>query len=261
MNPISKKVMVSSMAAALVLGGAGYLQSKVFAAASTDAAASATEAGQAGTNAGTDTDAVKSSDGKRLGIRGGGPFGGHLMTEASEVLGMTESDIRSALEAGSTLAEIAENNGMSKSDFVQKLVALESAKLDERLSEDGISDTKAAELKEGLNERLTEAVDGSAQELLMKGHGKGGRGFGKFGKPEEIAALLGMTEDELKAGLEGGQSLAELADAKGMTEEELLQKLKEQLTEPLKQWIHEKSTDSNPSDASKTDTEAESAAE
>lgn len=253
MNPISKKVLVSSMAAAIVLGGAGYLQNKTFAAASTDTAASAAQDGQTGTDT-TASDAAKNREGKWMGHKAGGPRGGNIVKETAEILGLTEADIRTAVEAGSTFAEIAEGKGMAQSAFVQKLIELETAKIDERLSDGGITETEAAEWKEGLSDRLTQIVE-SSDASLGKGHGKGGRGFGKFGNAEEIAALLGVSEDELKAGMEEGQSLAEIAAAKGVTEDQLIQKLKDQMTEPLKQWVNEKHTDADKSTAAAGETD------
>lgn len=253
MNPISKKVLVSSMAAAIVLGGAGYLQNKTFAAASTNTAASAAQDGQTGTDT-TASDAAKNREGKWMGHKAGGPRGGSIVKETAEILGLTEADIRTALEEGSTFAEIAEGKGMAQSAFVQKLIELETAKIDERLSDGGITETEAAEWKEGLSDRLTQIVE-SSDAGLGKGHGKGGRGFGKFGNPEEIAALLGVSEDELKAGMEEGQSLAEIAAAKGVTEDQLIQKLKDQMTEPLKQWVNEKHTDADKSTAAAGETD------
>lgn len=253
MNPISKKVLVSSMAAAIVLGGAGYLQNKTFAAASTDTAAAAAQDGQTGTDT-TASDAAKNREGKWMGHKAGGPRGGSIVKETAEILGLTEADIRTALEAGSTFAEIAEGKGMAQSAFVQKLIELETVKIEELLSEGGITETQAAEWNEGLSDRLTQIVE-SSDAGLGKGHGKGGRGFGKFGNPEEIAALLGVSEDELKAGMEEGQSLAEIAAAKGMTEDQLIQKLKDQMTEPLKQWVNEKHTDADKSTAAAGETD------
>ena len=255
MNPISKKVLASSMAAAIVLGGAGYVQNKVFAAtASTDASTSVSEDGQ--TRTGSSADAVKNRNGKRMDHKAGGPRGGNIVKEMSEVLGLTEAEIRTALEAGSTFAEIAEGKGMTQSVFVQKLTELETAKIDERLSEGSITETEAAEWKESLSDRLTQIVE-SSEAGFGKGHGKGGRGFGKFGNPEEIAALLGLSEDELKAEMQEGQSLAEIAATKGITEDQLVQKLKDQMTEPLEQWINEKHTDADKSAAAAAETEEE----
>ncbi|MGO4790857.1 hypothetical protein AB4124_25950 [Paenibacillus sp. 2KB_20] len=254
MNPISKKVLVSSMAAAIVLGGAGYLQNKVFAAASTDASTSVSEDGQTGTDSSA-ADAVKNRTGKWM-DRKGGPRCGNIVKESAEVLGLTEAEIRTALEAGSTFAEIAEGKGMTQSVFVQRLTELETSKIDERLSEGSITETEAAEWKEGLSARLTQMVE-SSEAGFGKGHGKGGRGFGQFGNPEEIAALLGLSEDELKAEMKEGQSLAEIAASKGIAEDQLVQKLKDQMTEPLKQWINEKHTDVDKSAAAAADTEEE----
>lgn len=254
MNSISKKVLASSMAAAIMLGGAGYIHNQVFAAANTGATSAAAQDGQAGTNSSTGT-STKFRDGKRMDHKAYGPRGSNIIQETAEVLGMTESDVRSALEAGSTFAEIAEGKGMTQSVFVEKLKAMETAKIDERLSEGSITETEAAAWKEALGERLTQIVKSSEADF-GRGHGKGGQGFGKFGNPEKIAAMLGISEEDLKAKMTEGQSLAEIAAAKGITEDQLIQKLKDQMTEPLKQWVNEKHTKADVS-AADADTKGE----
>ena len=62
-------------------------------------------------------------------------------------------------------------------------------------------------------ERPPYQIKESAEAGFEKVMAKAG-GFGKFGNPEELAALLGLSEDELKAEMKEGQSLAEIAAAK-----------------------------------------------
>ncbi len=249
MNHIGKKVLVSSIAASVLLGGGLYVQNNTFA-ASTDSSTVNTDKNTSGT-ASSSVDEKSKRDGDR-GRHHGGFRGGNLMSNTAEVLGMEESEIRTQLGAGKTFAEIAEGKGVTKEVFLQKLINKETSKIEERLSEGKLTETQAAEQKEKLSERLSQAIESS--DMGREGHGKGkgmGHGPGRFVNPEEIAEILGMTEDDLKAGLQEGKSLAELASAKGISEDDLIQKMKDQMTEPLKEWINEKHTASD----KKADTE------
>ncbi|KKO54590.1 hypothetical protein [Paenibacillus sp. DMB20] len=234
MNSIGKKIMVGSIAASVVLGGAGYLQNKTFAASAEPSAKTAVQAA---------SDTVKAAvgnkfrDGREFGHGRGGFGGGNLIKDAAEILSLEESAVRTQLEEGKTLAEIAASKSVSKEAFLQKLIDAETARIQERLSDGTITDAQAAEQKENLSGRLEKAIDQSG--IGFGGHGKG-HGMGVFGRLEGVAEILGLTEDELKAGLDDGKSIAELAEAKGMTEEDLIRKLKDNMIEPLKQWVNEK---------------------
>ena len=65
----------------------------------------------------------------------------------------------------------------------------------------------------------------------------GKRHFGPFGEPAAIARLLGTSKDELNTELSAGKSLAEVAEAKAISEEDLIAKIKEQATEQIKSFV------------------------
>lgn len=253
---IGKKAIAGSIIASVVLGGAGYQQNNTFAASAdtstkvTDQAASDTAKKEAG-------DKVREDDNK-MGHFRGGFGGGSLIKQTAEVLDLKESDIRTQLEAGKTFAEIAEDKGLTKSAFLQKLIDAETKKIDERKSEGALTDNQAVEQKEKLSDRLEQAIESS--DIGRGGHGKESgmdHGMGRFGKTDEIAEILGMTEEKLKEGLEEGKTIAELAAAKGISETDLIQKLKDNMTEPLKQWVNEKHTAPDKKAETTTETEAD----
>ncbi|MNR26240.1 hypothetical protein D3C85_1434370 [compost metagenome] len=64
--------------------------------------------------------------------------------------------------------------------------------------------------------------------------------MGAWGNSKEIAAILGITEEELAAERKAGKSLAEIAEAKGITEDRLIAKIKDSLTDELKNFVERK---------------------
>jgi hypothetical protein len=70
------------------------------------------------------------------------------------------------------------------------------------------------------------------------GHGPGGRGGPGFGRDLDAAAkALGITADELRTALQGGQSLADVAKAKGIDVSKVVDALVAQLKAHLDQEV------------------------
>ena len=83
---------------------------------------------------------------------GGLGFGRIGLDAAAEVIGIEEDDLRDALRDGTTLAELAEQNGVAVQAVIDALVAEASERID-NLVEDGRLDAAEAD------ERLAEATE------------------------------------------------------------------------------------------------------
>ena len=101
----------------------------------------------------------------------GGPdgreFGHHghfkILATASAYLGMSEADLRAALD-DQTLADIAKKKGKSVSGLVKALVAAEEEKIDEAVADGRITKAQASELKSKLTARMQAFVNGELRE-------------------------------------------------------------------------------------------------
>ncbi|TKH43876.1 hypothetical protein C1I60_10920 [Paenibacillus terrae] len=71
------------------------------------------------------------------------------------------------------------------------------------------------------------------------GHGKGPGGW-NYHLNEKIAKLLGITPARLENELGQGKSLADIAKSKGIKEEQLIDKLKNEMTVDLKRLVNRK---------------------
>ncbi|WP_225752781.1 hypothetical protein [Actinotalea sp. Marseille-Q4924] len=144
-------------------------------------------------------DAVAEALADEMGPRGGAGHGmrGANLDAAAEALGLTTDELRDALADGSTLADVADAQGVAVDDLVAALVAAAEARIDDAVADGRIDAEEASELKAGLTERITERVEsgtpvggghhgerGGGQNGGMGGghHGGGmggmGRGFG-----------------------------------------------------------------------------------
>ena len=106
--------------------------------------------------------------GRGPGERHGGPGFGHgrgagRLEDAATALGMTEDELRTALQDGRTIAEIAAEKGVELQTVVDAMLADLTTHLDEEVAAGDLTqeeaDAKLAEVAERLTERLNQAPE------------------------------------------------------------------------------------------------------
>jgi hypothetical protein len=137
---------------------------------------------------------------------GYGHFGDDLGTAAT-YLGLTEAELRTQLESGKTLAQIANaTSGKSATGLIAALVAAEKQELASAVASGKLTQAQADAMSANLQQRLTDLVNGAFP--------KGGPGFGfHVGGLDAAATYLGLTADQLRTQLESGKTLAQIANA------------------------------------------------
>ncbi|MCU1486973.1 MAG: hypothetical protein JWN67_3719 [Actinomycetia bacterium] len=135
-----------------------------------------------------------------LGVRG------DTLATAAKALGMTEADLRTALQGGKTMADVAKDKGVD----VQKVI-----------------DALVTQATTDLKDRITDMVNGKVPLDGRDGfEGRGGRFGGGFEAGlDTVASALGMTEADLRTALQGGKSIADIAKDKGVDVDTLVTKL------------------------------------
>ncbi|MCU7729541.1 hypothetical protein ODJ79_37985 [Actinoplanes sp. KI2] len=126
---------------------------------------------------------------------------------AAQTLGMSGSDLRSALQSGQSMSELAQSKGVDTDTLT---TAISSA----------IS---------GANSSLSSEQATEMAQRIVAGPPAGGTGrpdgpppAGQGGRPplgaamDSLAGTLGISTDELKSSLQSGQSLTDVAAAHGM---------------------------------------------
>jgi hypothetical protein len=109
------------------------------------------------------------------GFRGVGVFGG--LAGATTYLGISESDLRSQLASGKSLAQIAAStSGKSSAGLIAAMVAAQKKQLDEAVSSGQISQSTADQIESNLKSRITDMVNGAFRRF--GGDGDGDHGFG-----------------------------------------------------------------------------------
>ena len=109
-----------------------------------------------------------------LGIGHGPGRGGHHgfvdFAAAADFIGVTEAELRSSLEDGDTLAEIAKANGKTAAGLVDALVASAKADLDEKVTAGRLTEAQRTAILGDLEERLRDVVDGVFSFGVRGGH-------------------------------------------------------------------------------------------
>ncbi len=124
------------------------------------------------------------------GMHGGGPIG---LDAAASYLGLTDEELRTELSDGSTLAEVAGEQGKSVDGLVAALVESAKADLADAVEAGRLTEAQQAEILDGLEERITTLVN----EGFRGGHGPGGFPGGPGGPPPRRLGLGHERLDEL----------------------------------------------------------------
>jgi hypothetical protein len=147
-------------------------------------------------------------------------FPGVFSQDLLDLLKLDAKTLREKLAEGKTLAQIAEEQGVSRDNLKQSMTDSFNRKLDEQ----------KARFAENLDKMLDSARPQRGLPDKIRPEGAAGdRGFlgGKFHFTfsrdlNETAQLLGVTGDELKKALKEGKSLADLANEKGVEVQKLI---------------------------------------
>jgi hypothetical protein len=135
---------------------------------------------------------------------GGGP------AAVADYLGLTESELRAELEAGKSLAQIASAQGKSVEGLKDVIVSDAKTHLDQAVANGKLTavqeETMLAELRAHVDE-IVNATGGPRGLGVRIGVGPA------FG--DAAATYLGLTPEELRAQVEGGKTLAQVAAAQG----------------------------------------------
>ncbi len=114
--------------------------------------------------------------GFRGGLEGGGRLGG--TSAASAYLGLTAAALRTDLQNGKTLAEVAKAQGKSVDGLVAAMVASQKKRLDSAVSSGFLTQAQAQQIESTMAARMQDLVNGVRPRF---GGAGGGQGFGLGG--------------------------------------------------------------------------------
>jgi uncharacterized protein YidB (DUF937 family) len=150
------------------------------------------------------------------------------MDAAATALGMSASDLRTALQSGQSLASIASSTGISQSTLTAAMAsAIEQAN-------PSISADQATKVATAIATRTPQAGQQSAQSGASSDASQAAAGTTATGghhhhhhhamstAMDATAQLLGTTTSDLATSLQSGQSLSQIASSKGVSQDDLV---------------------------------------
>lgn len=108
-----------------------------------------------------EADAEGAEDGDREGRRG---RGGCKLDTAAEVIGIDVEALRSALDEGQTIAEVAADNGVSADAVIDAMVEAAEERLSEKVEEGRITQNEADDKLVEKTDRIEDRVNGTTEE-------------------------------------------------------------------------------------------------
>lgn len=162
----------------------------------------------------------------------------HSNQELLTLLGVDDATLKQDFQSGQSLADIAASKNVSEQQVIDLLVNQESQRIDQAVTSGKLTQDQADQKKSKL-------ADESKQRVENKGGFGGGRGRGhKDGGLQDVATVLGTTTTDLQTQLKAGQTIAQIAQAQGIAESDLinqlLQKDKDRLTKMVEQTWQQK---------------------
>ena len=212
---VASGLIVASGAA--VLGITGFASAQVAQRSNVVAVAQATE-----TTLPTDTASGTTSAAPTVGASADAKMNRPSpLAAASKVLGITEAELKTELEAGKSVADVAKAKNIDLATVKAALLAEAKAHIDAEVAAgkhtaaEGAA--KLAELTSRIDTMLTTAglPARGPQGMGGKGGHEGKGGPGKF-MTATLAKTLKLTQEELKTQLHSGKSLADVAKAQSV---------------------------------------------
>jgi ribosomal protein S20 len=166
-----------------------------------------------------------------------------IVDEAAEILGLQADNVRQSLKDGKSLLDLAKEQGLSEVDFTNRLFAIRNSKVDEAVKSGKITKEKADKVKAKMQEHISFMIHSrNLQELHSRDHKKSSQlDERRMMSPEKLAAIIGISEEKLVEQLKAGKSITEIAEAQGMNKQQLVAKIKDNLTPYLNKAVDHKS--------------------
>jgi DNA-binding CsgD family transcriptional regulator/Trp operon repressor len=144
------------------------------------------------------------------GMRGGGKN----IAAIASVLKLTEAELKTQVQSGKTLAQIATAQSVSVQSVINVLVADMQAHIAEELASGEITQAQADTKLAGVTAKATEMVN-TVRPARGEGNRGGPKGSGK--SVAAVASVLKLTEAELKTQVQSGKTLAQIATAQSVS--------------------------------------------
>ncbi len=163
---------------------------------------------------------------------------GAALDTAAEVLGMPPEELRAELQAGKSLAEVADEQGVDPQAICDAAHAQREEMLQQAVADGRLTQEQADSILERMAQHEGDCLSVPGRPFA-KWHARGmGVGWaGRGAALDSAAEVLGMTPEELRAELQAGKSLAEVADEQGVDPQAICDAAHAQREETVQQAV------------------------
>ncbi len=215
------KIAIGVLAAALALAG-GAVYAERAAAAGATPAASAPAAGQ---------------DKGARGWRGAG-VASLLIKATADVTGMQPSDVLAELRTGKSLAQIAQEKGKTAAEVTSAARTALQQRLDAAVKSGRLTQARADALLQRFDQDAPPVVADTTLGARLGGRAAGrARLLGRAALVQATATVTGLTPEQVRQELRAGKSLAQIAQDKGKTADDIIAELRKQGEARLARWL------------------------
>ena len=183
---------------------------------------------------------ISPKSGYGFGHRGGNEF----ISATASVTGLTEQEVVTELRNGKSLAQIAQGKGKTADDVIKAARTQLQDLLKQTVTNGRITQAQADAKLAQFDQAAPQVVNDTTLGL---GPGRGfgpGSGFkGGFGYHDggllvnATVSVTGLSMQEVMTDLQNGQSLAQIAQSKGKTADDVMKTARTQLQDQLKQAV------------------------
>ena len=147
----------------------------------------------------------------------------------AEQLGLTVDELMAAIRGGQSVADLAAEQGVALDTIVEALVTAQHEALAVAVAEGRITSEQADALLARMQENIVARLEQPGPRMGQSPAGRMMRaqqaGWQMHGQLDLAAETLGLTVDDLVAALRDGQTMAQVAEAQGVTLDTLVEAL------------------------------------
>lgn len=158
-----------------------------------------------------------------------------LFEEAASILGINSDALLKAMREGSSIMDIAKEKGISEQELTDKLMMIRTKKLDDAVKSGKLSEEKSIEIQKRMSDHLKLML-----HRKMKRHVMGNLHHQLQTDPDRIAAVIGISSDELMQELRSGKSITEIAAEHGLSKKQLIVKMTEMISPLIEDLVDSK---------------------
>ena len=149
---------------------------------------------------------------------GGGAARVDRLAVAAQALGISADELRTALEGGKSMAQVAQERNVDVQKVIDAIIAAGTAAIDRAVTDGTLTRAQADERKAGLPAHVKAKVErvGPGGHGGPGGAGRGGSGGAHVDRLAVAAKALGISADELRTALAGGRSMAQVAQERNV---------------------------------------------